>query len=189
MGQIITTTLSGRPESFTYQGNFFRKVAEDFDSVNFSPIIVETFGLIDEFTTRPAILSEDVIHRLDNTSGDDLISVYVQAPEYNKEMNIAIVDPFMDANIISITTTVINEQTTLVFNNLHFTEPGATQQIRLKGLLYDITFYGFDDQTDVVGSSAFNIKPTTEALIKTQDYNLIVSMDGGTYIDLISSVL
>lgn len=190
MNNLITINLDDRPDVFTYQGRFFRKIAEDYDSANFNIVIDETFGYINDSTFQlPVPLHTTSIAKLDNATAQDLTSIYVQSPEYDEVTRIALVDPFIDATMIEIIASQNDSgDVEVLFNkDTKLTTPGDIYQTRIKGVLYNITYYGIDYQTDIVGSAAFKIAPTTESLLKTGDYNLISTIAGDAYIDIIDS--
>lgn len=189
MSELITANLSTRPDIFTYQGKFFRKIVEDYDNIDFSIVIDETFGIYGTpGFDLPVLLSPDNISKLDNMSARDLTSIYVQSPENTTNTQIAIIDPFTDATIINVTTREDNEGNLITaLDDTTLDIPGSVYSLRLKGTLYNITYYGTDYQTDIVGSSAFRITPVTESLLKTGDYNLITTISGDDYIDIISN--
>jgi hypothetical protein len=190
MGDVIIASITGRPDMFSYQGQYFRKISESYDAPSFTASIEETLNIIgDEITVAVITLSSDDIPRLNNTTGDDLPAVYVQMPGHGVKTNIAVVDAFTDCSAITIDTKEQDGSSILMVNDLQFTTPGTTQQLRLKGVLYNITFHGVHEGSTAVGSVAFNLDPSTEALIKTKDLNLITTINGTGYIDLISSTI
>lgn len=191
MNDLITISLDDRPDIFTYQGKYFRKIAEDYDSANFNVIIDETYSVYGDPNFQiPVPLTVGGVSKLDNATANDLTSIYIQAPEYDVPTKIAIVDPFIDATLIDIVSHKDdNNNITLTFAGTLFDIPGEVYSIRLKGVLYNVTFYGVDYQTDIVGSAAFHIAPDTESLLKTEDFSLITSISDDSYIDIIGSII
>jgi hypothetical protein len=191
MNDLITISLDDRPDIFTYQGKYFRKIAEDYDSANFNVIIDETYSVYGDPNFQiPVPLTVGGVSKLDNATANDLTSIYIQAPEYDVPTKIAIVDPFIDATLIDIVSHKdANDNITLTFAGTLFDIPGEVYSIRLKGVLYNVTFYGVDYQTDIVGSAAFHIAPDTESLLKTEDFSLITSISDDSYIDIIGSII
>ena len=186
MGQLVTVSLDTQPDIFTYQGKFFKRVVGEYDLANFNLPIKETLREDIDGYIVPRILPTGEVLHLDNNTGADIMSMYIQTSEVGTPTMIAIIDAFLDTSIFSTTTNEDDDTLSFSLADLDFTSP-ETQQIRLKGILYEITFFGFDTQTELVGSAAFKIQPVTESLLKTTDYNLIPTMDGTGYIDIIAS--
>ena len=191
MNELVVVDLPGSPSQFTYQGILYEKIIDNYQAPNLEITVPETFSTIDDGLIYPIVLSNNNYISINNETVDDYTTVFVQTS--GNTSNITVTDPFMDTSILKITSQ--SSSASEVSINIGETVLASLydrSRFRLKGVLYEATHLGNHTQSSqgLLGdSAAFQIKPITETLLKTSDYNLMTSMDGDHYIDLIDSPL